>query len=80
MVPCLGLCRFMLINFALDSVFHVIVNRNDAIDSMGSVDRSGSVSERALSPVGARCHVMKLKSHLEPNHMTKSITGVPRYY
>ncbi|GAB2213589.1 hypothetical protein Droror1_Dr00017899 [Drosera rotundifolia] len=52
MVPCLSLCRFMLINFALDSVFHVIVNRKDTIDSMGSVDRSGSVSERALSPVG----------------------------
>ncbi|GAB2237714.1 hypothetical protein Droror1_Dr00015616 [Drosera rotundifolia] len=75
MVPCLCLCRFMLINFALDSVFHVIVNRNDAIDSMGSVDGSGSVSERALSPVGARCHVMKLKWDGESHGEEKEAAG-----
>ncbi|GAB2217223.1 hypothetical protein Drorol1_Dr00000395 [Drosera rotundifolia] len=40
-------------SFALDSVFHAIVNRNNAVDSMGLVDGSWSVSERALSAVGA---------------------------
>ncbi|GAB2225341.1 hypothetical protein Droror1_Dr00006133 [Drosera rotundifolia] len=39
--------------FVLGSVFHDIVNRNDAVDSMGSTDGSGSVSERALSAAGA---------------------------